>query len=80
MHKVRVPQETPDTPPLGLGIFRQILPVQRSAPVGPPDPMQKLGDEQDTLASCVPGGFFSFRQVVPFHVIASEWRTPPVVV
>src|SRR5215831_3392694 len=36
MHEVRLPQDAPATPPFGLGIVRQPLPFQRSAPVGPP--------------------------------------------
>jgi hypothetical protein len=80
MQRLRLPHETPDTPPFGLGIVSQVLPFQRSAPVGPPDAMQKPGDEQDTLAISAPGGFLSFRQLMPFHVIASECLVPSVVV
>jgi len=79
MHSVRVPHDTPATPPFGLGIVRQILPFQRSAPVGPPAAMQNDGAEQDTLASDFPGGFFSVRQAVPFQVMASACRTLSVV-
>jgi len=80
MHEVRLPQDTPATPPFGLGIVRQALPFQRSAPVGPPDAMQNPGEEHDTLTISSPGGFFSFRHLVPFHVIASECLTRSVVV
>jgi hypothetical protein len=79
MHSVRVPQDTPATPPFGLGIVRHVLPFQRSAPVGPPDAMQNQGAEQDTLVSDFPGGFRSVRQLVPFQVIACACRTLSVV-
>ena len=75
MQSLRLPHETPATPPAGLGIVCQDLPFQRSAPVGPPAAMQNHGAEQDTLVSEFPGGFFSVRQVEPFQVIACECRT-----
>ena len=80
MQSVWLAQETPKTPPFGLGMVRQARPFHRSAPVGPPEAMQKVGDEQDTLVNDLPGGFFSVRQVIPFQIIASECRTLSVVV
>jgi len=80
MQSVWLAQETPKTPPFGAGIVRHVVPFHRSAPVGPPDAMQNVRDEQDTLVISAPGGFFSVRQVVPFQIIASECLTSWVVV
>ena len=75
MHSVRLAQVRLGRPPLGPGIVSQVVPFQRSAPVGPPPAMQNEPPEQATAYRSLPAGFFSVRQVVPFQVIASECWT-----
>jgi hypothetical protein len=75
MHSVWLAQLRLGRPPLGLGMVRQVVPFHRSAPVGPPEAMQNLGEEQDTRVSAVPRGFVSFRQLLPVQIIASECLT-----
>ena len=74
MHGVRLPHDGAVMAWAGLVMVRHAWPFQRSVPVGPPDAMQKVGEEQETLVRVPPGGFFRTRQLVPFHNWASAWR------